>query len=804
MAASENLGASFSIDVTSLKAGLAQANRLIRESESEFKAAAAGMDDWTKSQAGLEARIKHLNSAADVQQKKVEALQSEYDRLIEEGLDPTSAAAVKLRTDINKEQEALNKTEKELKEQTDTLEHYKKVADLTGEEIDDVIDKLEDLGDEAEEAGDGFTVGGGAIATFIGNGLSSLTSACTDAIGSIAGLAESTREYRTIMASLENSSKAAGYTVEQTEETFKQLNGVLGDTQGAATTTANLQAIGLEQGKLQELTNGVIGAWARYGDSIPIDGLGEAINHTVQLGEVQGNLADVIEWGGGNVDKFNEQLAACTTEAERADLIQKMLAEQGLVESGKAWQENNESIVDANNAQAEYEKTTAELGAKLEPLTNKFTELKTQALQWLIDTGLPALKTGWAWLKDNIPTVATVLGGLTVAMAAHKVQTIAATAATKGMTLAQYAAKVAQDALNKTFLANPIGLIITAITALVAAFVYLWQNCEGFREFFINLWETIKNAVGVAVDAIADFFTGLWENIKSVWDTVTGFFSDVWDGIKNTCSAAVDAIAGFFSNLWESIKSVWNAVTGFFSDIWDGIKNACSAMIDAIAGFFTGLWDGIVSVWEAATGFFGGIWDGLLNGAKNAWDGIKNVFSAVGGFFKDTFTNAWNGVKSVFSTMGNIFVSIKDGIVSVFKTVVNGIIRGLNEVVSIPFDGINWALKKIKGVEIMGWKPFNWIKEIPVPQIPYLAKGGVVEEATHAVIGEDGAEAVMPLEKNTGWIKKLAKEIAAEQGSGVNIYQTNNYKQAVTSPIEKYKSRQQLFAAARLIKAGAI
>ena len=110
----ETLGASFSIDVTQLKAGLAQANRLIRESESEFKAAAAGMDDWTKSQQGLEERIKHLNTACDLQKKKVDALQSEYDRLIADGLDPTSAAAVKLRTDINKEKEALAKTEKEI------------------------------------------------------------------------------------------------------------------------------------------------------------------------------------------------------------------------------------------------------------------------------------------------------------------------------------------------------------------------------------------------------------------------------------------------------------------------------------------------------------------------------------------------------------------------------------------------------------------------------------------------------------------------------------------------------------------
>lgn len=740
MANDERLGASFGIDVTALKAGLAQANRLIRESESEFKAAAAGMDDWTESQAGLEARMKHLNTTADLQNKKVDALQKEYDRLIADGLDPTSAAAVKLRTDINKEKEALAKTEKEIAKQTQALEELETASD-------EAADATREAGDAAEDAGDGFTIGKGAIAGFIANGLTALVGACKNAISTVLGLAEATREYRTIMASLENSSKAAGYTAAETEATYKQLNGVLGDTQSAATTTANLQAIGLEQSKLQELTNGVIGAWARYGDSIPIDGLSEAINHTISLGSVQGNLADVIEWAGGNVDDFNAQLENCTTEAERAELIQKMLAEQGLTESGKAWQENNKSIVDANNAQDAYNKTTAELGEKIEPLTNKLNNLKAQGLQWLVDTGLPALQSGFSWVKDNIPTITTVLAGLTAATVAYKVAQLAATAAENGMTLAKYAATAAQNALNASMLANPISLIILGVTALIAIFIQLWKKCEGFRNFWIGLWEGIKNAFWAVVD---------W--IKENWQSLLLFI--------------VNPVAGVFKYLYDN---------------FEGFRNFVNNVITSVKKFFSDLW----------TGF--------INGAKNAWQGVKNTFSTVANFFRDIFSKAWQGVKSVFSTGGKIFDGIKDGIVKAFKTVVNAIIRGINKVVSLPFKGLNTILDKIHGISIAGVKPFSWLNwRAPIPQLPELATGGVVKEATAAVIGEDGAEAVMPLEKNTGWIKKLAKEIAAEQGNGVTIHQTNHFKQAYTSPIEKYKSKQQLFAAARLIKAGAI
>ena len=209
----ERLGASFSIDTTALKAGLQQANRLIRESESEFKAAAAGMDDWTESQEGLEARINHLNTASDLQRKKIEALKEQY-RQAGYASDDMSAAAVKLRTDINKEQEALNKTEKELKQQNKALEEL-------GDKSNDASKDLKKLGDEAKKSGDGFTVAKGAISGFIANGLTNLVGACKSAISSIAGLAGSTREYRTEMAKLDSAFKSSGLTAKTAEKSYK-------------------------------------------------------------------------------------------------------------------------------------------------------------------------------------------------------------------------------------------------------------------------------------------------------------------------------------------------------------------------------------------------------------------------------------------------------------------------------------------------------------------------------------------------------------------------------------------------------
>lgn len=168
MANDERLGASFNIDVTNLKAGLAQANRLIRESNSEFRAAAAGLDDWTKSETGLNAKIKSLNQITEIQRKKVDALQNEYNNLIANGLDPTSKQAVDLRTKINNETAALNKNEVELRKQTTALNDLGNETRKAGNATDETSGKFSKLGEVAKGAAKVALAVVGATATAVG------------------------------------------------------------------------------------------------------------------------------------------------------------------------------------------------------------------------------------------------------------------------------------------------------------------------------------------------------------------------------------------------------------------------------------------------------------------------------------------------------------------------------------------------------------------------------------------------------------------------------------------------------------
>lgn len=514
--ANENLGASFSIDVTELKAGLAQANRLIKESESEFKAAAAGMDNWSDSQEGLEARIKHLNTATDLQRKKVDALQEEYEKLIADGLDPASREAVELRTKINKETEALNKNETELKQQTQALEDLKNGTKETAE--------------AAEEASEGFTVMKGAVADLVANGITAFIGGCKQAITSLLALGEQTREYRENLIKLQTSFQTANLSAEDAEKTFTELYAVMGD-EGAATEAAQqLAKISKGEKDLEANTRILTGVMAEYGASIPLEGLAEGIAASSAMSSVQGVLADALEWQGVNLDAFNEKLAALTTEEERSAYIQETLTDL-YGESADAYIENNAAIIEARKQTKKYNDTMADLGEAVEPVTAEINELKTEfakelapvvknqvapAIQEFIkklkDSG--AIKTAGkviGYLAENFETLAKVtLTAVTVYKAfsaAMKVTTAikAATTATAALSAGVGVATKMQVGWNAAMAANPIGALVTAIGLLIGSIALLSSEEEEAIQTTDFLTESQRNTVTAANEAAEAF-----------------------------------------------------------------------------------------------------------------------------------------------------------------------------------------------------------------------------------------------------------------------------------------------------------
>lgn len=487
--------------------------------------------------------------------------------------------------------------------------------------------------------------------------------------------------------------------------------------------------------------------------------------------------------------------------------------------------------------------------------------IETEIIRPFVDKVVPPIKDFIGWLIENIPIVESTLAGIGTAMATMFVakQIMAVVNSWKAYKTATEGASIAQWLLNSAQLASPMTLIIGLIAGLVAAFVVLWNKSEAFRNFWIELWENIKSITSEVVTAVGEFFSSLWENIKSVYASVTewfsekftavkdaiitvitpilDFFSEVWAKIKEFFTPAVEWFKELFSSVWQTIKDIWDNITGFLEGCWELIKvvftpvaewfkdkfssawNGIKDIFSAVKGWFTDRWDEIKAVFSPVADYFSEKfndgWDKIKNAFSKAgsffsdlWEEIKKPFSTVATWFRDTFSEAWQNVKDVFSTGGRIFEGIKEGISGVFTTVVNGIIRGINNVIEVPFDAINSALIKIRDVSIAGVEPFaDKIHEIDVPHIPELARGGVLRKGKWGFLEGDGDEAVVPLEKNTRWIDEVASRIIGAMPGGIpgtpgnvssttnyNFYQTNNSPKAL-SRLEIYRQSKNLLNA---------
>lgn len=416
------------------------------------------------------------------------------------------------------------------------------------------------------------------------------------------------------------------------------------------------------------------------------------------------------------------------------------------------------------NLQTEMGKAFNDFFVKYEPQINN-------ALKTFTEDILPKIVNGIGWLIDNLPLISAAITGIVTAMimfqAVSAIQGIIAAwqaykAATEGATVAQWL-------LNAAMEANPIGLLIAAITGLIAAFIYLWNNSEDFRNFWIGLWEKIKEAAIPVIEGLSVAFSAAWEAIKAIVHPWIDYFKATWESIKLIFGVVKDVLSGNFSDAWEKIKEIVS--------VW--------------ADYFRGIWENIKSVFTPVKQFFVDLWNGVKTAASEAWNGIKSVFEPVAEWFEKKFKDAWQKVKDVFSTGGKIFDGIKDGIVSAFKTVVNAIIKGINKVIEIPFNALNKLLNKIRTVEVAGITPFaDMWKENPftVPQIPELEAGGVLKRGQVGLLEGNGAEAVIPLENNKRWINATAKALkgalASEGVIGTGSKVTNNYSftQNNTSP----------------------
>lgn len=603
----ENIGASFAIDTTDLKAGLAQANRLIRESESEFKAAAAGLDDWTASEDGLNSKIKSLNTVTDLQKQKVNALQSEYDKLIANGLDPTSRQATELRTKINNETAALNKNEAELQKQTQALEDLKNGTNDAADATDEMGSKLDSL----------KAVGGA-----VGGAVAAVGAAAAGAVTGFLALAESTRESRNEMAKLETAFQTAGLSAENAESTFTTLYGIMGD-EGAATEAAQqLAKISENEKDLEANTRILTGVMAEYGNSIPLEGLSEGMAATAAMGEVQGPLADALEWQGVNLDDVNAKLATLSTEEERAAYIQETLT--GLYgESADAYRENNAAVIEAQEAQANLNNTINELGAIAEPIMTTLKQVANDLLQSitpfvsLIGEGLTGALEGADGATD---TLAEGISGLISSLLDKVIEIVPVVIDTVLALFPKLLASILEQ------VPSIIQTLLTMVTSCITALAQMLPSIiPTIIDTVILVAETLLDNVDMIIDAgialLLGLADGLIQALPKLIDKIPVIISKLITAITNNypklLQAGVQLVVSLAGGLIKAIPQLISKIPQIISSIISGLRDGISGITSVGGDIIRGLWNGISDMGSWIAGKISGFGDSILSSLKS-------------------------------------------------------------------------------------------------------------------------------------------------------------------------------------------
>ena len=430
--------------------------------------------------------------------------------------------------------------------------------------IDETSEHANEASNETKEA---FAKIGGAAGAIV----KGIASAGAVLGGAWVAAIEATREYRTEMGKLDTAFVVSGHTSEAAKQTYFDLNAVLGDSGQATEAAQHLAKLTKSEQELQTWTNICTGVYATFGESLPIEGLTEAANETAKTGVLTGGLTDALNWAGHSEEEFQKKLDACSTEQERQKLIMDTL-NSTYSEASEQYKKTNKDVLAANKAQEKLTDAFAELGRVGEPI---LTAIKT-AVADMVSAAVPHLeafvnkvKDIIQWVQNNGDTIHTWVGVIIGASAAIGTFLLILNWGTI-MTAAANAVKVVRTAIlgmNAAMLANPVGLVVAAIVGLVATFIYLWNNVDGFRNFWIKAWDTIKKAASTA-----------WNSIKSAWNGAKAFFSGIWKGITSVFSNVGGWFKSKFQAAWTGIKSVFSSWGSFFGGLWTKIKSKFSSI----------------------------------------------------------------------------------------------------------------------------------------------------------------------------------------------------------------------------------
>ena len=780
----------------------------------------------------LQQKVKALNSAYGETQQKLDA----YKQALAQ-LEAKQQSGARLTAEEERQYDSLKRAILQCENQ---LESYGKELAETSREAEASKTKLykfgqtiEDNADKLEKAGKGVERGGLAIS-------GGITAAATG----LTALAESQEEAIAKNNQLETAFTSAGSTVEQAQTTYANFYRILGDGDTATEASQNLIRLTQDEEELKKWTDIAAGAYATFGDALPLENLAETAQETAHTGAVTGSFADALNWstasaeqwsnalsgnsaaqaafnkaiaeGQTKEDAFNEALAACKTEQERATLVTDALA--GVYgDAGKAFQETNKDLLASRDAQNELETSMREMGEAALPVKQMVTEIGSEILGKLT----PALQAASDWFKSlspeqqelvkNLGLGVLAFGGVTTAVGKFMQSAAPIGGAIKSIAGGFVDLGGKADGLGGKFgglgggwksltsliTANPIGLGIAAVSAAVAGLTWFFTQTETGKQ----MWADFTGWISEKWQGVCDFLSGAGEFWGGVWNDVTSgveqFKSDVaskWEGFKQDAS-----------NAWENIKSTVSekaqGAADWVSDKWNTLQTATQTYFGGIASTVQNDMNTAKQVGSSAgsalQAALSGDWSTAKAEAANAFNAIKDNIS-------QKMDNAQQNAVRVADAIGNKlgFPGLGEKVNGVFNSVrdfmKNPIENAWNFIKDIPgkimsiFGGIKIELPKIKMPHFnVSWNDVGPIK-LPSVSVDWYARGGYFDKASIIGVGEAGGEYVAPEKQLWDFIERAVNNAFNGGQPAQQIAVSVEVNATVAGNADAYQTGQQI------------
>lgn len=338
---------------------------------------------------------------------------------------------------------------------------------------------------------------------------------------------------------------------------------------------------------------------------------------------------------------------------------------------------------------------------------------------------------------------------------------------------------------NIQMIISKFKLIVDVITGVLkileGIFSGDWAKIwEGVKDIFVGVWDFIvgvistvweqiktvvetgfdrvKAVIKIILDAIILDFTIAFNSVKGIWGLIISFFQGLWDGIVTIFSVVGPWFTERFKEAWDGLTNIFRVIGQWFSERWNEVKNILSPIGQWFKDKFQNAWDNLTNIFKSLGSWFGARWNDVTNALNNvaswfgntftsAYNAVKNAFSSIGSFF----SGVWSTVKNIFvnagqmvgSAVGGAFKGAVNAVLGTIENIVNGFINMINGVIGV--------INALPGVSL------GYINGISLPR---LARGGIVDSPTIAMIGEAGKEAVVPLE-NTGFLQTMGRVVSS-------------------------------------------